>query len=202
MSKSVYFKVHGEWLTDFIRDLYYSGNESYETCKEKLIGVLNTGSYKMTEDEKEELASSIIFGEKKLTGINEMSLVDDKDFDVYNYATRFKRPEFKGIKKGIRGILTKSGLFVPCEFMGHASTIEYIGEEKCIGAVQFWMSLSGCGISKDKFDDKFTKQQINFFYSNIEYMHPEQVKDWARAVKLERFYEKYNKEKIKATGGN
>lgn len=189
MSENVCFKVDGEWLTDFIRNLYYSDDKSYEECKDKLI--LSLCLNELTESEKDELAEAIIYGDKKFIGINSFDLVDDTDFDVYNYS-RFSRPKFQVNCRGIRGILTKEGIFVPCEYQGHNSTIENIGFEKCKGALQFWMGLMGAGVSKDEQKDNITKQQQKFFYENIHYMHPEQTRDWKNLVKFEKFRKRHN----------
>ncbi|WP_315069638.1 hypothetical protein [uncultured Clostridium sp.] len=188
MSENVYFKVDGKWLTNFIRTLYYSDDKSYEECKDKLI--LSLCLNELTESEKDELAEAIIFGDKKFIGVNSFDLVDDTDFDVYNYS-RFSRPEFHENCRGIRGILTREGIFVQCPYEGHASTIKKIGIDKCKGALQFWMGLMGAGVSKDEQRDNITKQQQKFFYENIHYMHPEQTRDWRNLVKHERIREKY-----------
>ncbi|NRT32421.1 hypothetical protein BJV38_004994 [Clostridium beijerinckii] len=188
MSENVFFKIDGEWFTDFIRTLYYADDKSYEECKEKLL--LSLCLEDISNDDKEELAQAIIFGDKKFIGVNSLELVDDTDFDVYNYS-RFSRPKFNENCRGIRGILTKEGIFVPCEFQGHASTIDKIGIDKCKGALQFWMGLMGAGVSKDEQRDNITKQQQKFFYKNIHYMHPEQTRDWGKLVKHEKIREKY-----------
>lgn len=156
MSERLCFKIDGEWLTDFIRNLYYMEDESYEECKGKLLRSLCLNG--LEEDEKEQLAQDIIFGNKKFIGVNDLELVEDSDFDVYNYS-RFSRPNFNKDEEGIRGILTKEGIFVQCEYQQHNSTIEAIGHEKCKGSLAFWMGLIGAGVSKDNYNDKISIQQ-------------------------------------------
>ena len=63
MCEKLNFKIDGQWFTDFIRRLYYSENNSYKECKEKLLKSLCLDY--ISEDDKEKLAQSIIFGDKK-----------------------------------------------------------------------------------------------------------------------------------------
>ncbi|MFR2890668.1 MAG: hypothetical protein ACLTDM_20985 [Clostridium butyricum] len=191
MSKQLCFKVDGEWLTDFIRNSYYQKDESYEECKSKLLRSLCLSGLK--EDEKEQLAQDIIFGNKKFIGVNNLELVDDTDFDVYKYS-RFSRPNFNESEKGIRGILTREGMFVQCEHQQHNSAIEAIGHEKCKGSLAFWMGLIGAGVSKDNHNDKISIQQKKWFEKNKEYMHKEQIKSWNRLVEIEILQEKYKED--------
>jgi len=187
--EKVTFKMHGDWFTDYIRTLYYGDDLNFNKCRDSLIQSLCLNN--ISEEEKEELAKLILFGEKRFVGINNFDLIDDVDFDVYKYS-RFSRPTFHLNCRGIRGILTREGIFVQCPYEGHASTIEKIGIDKCEGAIQFWMGLMGAGASKDKWEDNITKQQHKFFYQNIHYMHPEQIKNWKNLVKHEILIRKYN----------
>jgi hypothetical protein len=189
MSENVFFKIDGEWFTDFIRTLYYADDKSYEDCKEKLL--LSLCLEDISNDDKEELAQAIIFGDKKFVGVNSLDLVDDNDFDVYNYS-RFSRPKFNVNGRGIRGILTKEGIFVPCEFQGHASTIEEIGIAKCKGALQFWNGLMSSGVAKDEQRTEVTKYQKKFFEENKQYMNEEQLKSWKLLIENETLRKEYN----------
>ncbi|CUU46157.1 hypothetical protein [Clostridium beijerinckii] len=189
MSENVFLKIDGEWFTDFIRTLYYADDKSYEECKEKLL--LSLCLEDISNDDKEELAQAIIFGDKKFIGVNSLELVDDTDFDVYNYS-RFSRPKFNENCRGIRGILMKEGIFVPCEFQGHASAIDEIGIDKCKGALQFWMGLMGAGVSKDEQKIEITKYQKKFFEENRRYMGEEQIRDWELLIDNEILRKEYN----------
>ncbi|NFM11394.1 hypothetical protein FDC26_14205 [Clostridium botulinum] len=189
MSESLCFKVDGEWFTDFIRKLYYAEDKSYEECKEKLLVSLCLGH--ISEDDKEELAQAIIFGDKKFIGVNDLDLVDDVEFDVYKYS-RIPRPTRFIEGKGITGILTKDGVFAECEYGEHNSTINFMdnGHQNLSGAVIFSIgSETGVGINCDsyvKMDttwSKLSKYQIRWYEKNKKYLNERQVHTFERYMK-------------------
>lgn len=185
MSERVYFKVDGEWLTDFIRNLYYAENKPYDECKQKLCKSLCLGD--LSEEDKEELAQAIMFGEKKLVGINSLDLVDDIDFDVYNYS-RIWRPKNLEENKGVIGILTKDGIFAECNYGGHYSTIDFIdrGNQECAGAFVFSTGNENNNESSYvKSDEGFppNKHQIKWFNGNKKYLNENQRHHFEKYIK-------------------
>ncbi|MBB6716247.1 hypothetical protein [Clostridium gasigenes] len=188
MSKNVCFKIDGEWFTDFIRNLYYAEDKSYEKCKEKLLKSLCLQD--IDEDEKEELAQEIIFGEKKLIGVNELDLVEDIDFDVYKYS-RITRPMHFIEGKGITGILTKDGIFAECEYGEHNNTVNFIdnGHQNLSGAVVFSIgSKTGVGANCDSYVhidttwSKLSKYQIRWYKENKKYLTERQIRQFERWI--------------------
>lgn len=169
----VYFKVDGEWLTDFIRILYYKEDKSYEECKEKLINSLCLND--MKEEEKTELFESILYGKKRFVGENSFDLVDDENFDVYMYS-KFRRPVFEN---KVIGFLLRDGVFVQCEYEEHSSTLRKIGEEKAKGAIVFSYSLlmGDAYASKDVNKYLITEQQKKWIENNKEYLSKRQIED-------------------------
>ncbi|SHI90868.1 hypothetical protein SAMN05444401_1752 [Clostridium amylolyticum] len=185
MSESVYFKVDGQWFTDFIRNLYYAENKTYEECKQKLCKSLCLAD--LSEEEKEELSETIIFGEKKLVGINDFYLVDDVDFDVYNYS-RFSRPKNFIEGEGIIGILTKDGIFVECQYGGHFSTINWIdnGNQECAGAFVFSRGNENSNESSYVESDNIfppNKHQIKWYLNNKKYLNDRQRHHFEKYIK-------------------
>lgn len=136
MGEKIQFKVDGEWFTSFIRNLYYSEDRGYEDCKDRLIKSLSL--QELSEEEKDDLAKSIIFGDKKLIGVNNFELIDDIDFDVYEYS-RVSRPTNFIENKGVTGILTGDVVFAECRYGGHNHTINFIddGHQNLSGAIIF-----------------------------------------------------------------
>lgn len=182
-TQQVHFTISGEWLTDFIREQYYgSADWSYEQCKDTLLRTLSLDA---PDEEKEHLASAIIHGDKKFIGDNELSLVDDPDFDVYKYS-KFIRPVFIPDQRGVRGILTVDGLFVKCEYQAHADTIEQIGPEKSKGSLAFWQGLIGSGVSKDDYSRHLSIHQIRWANKHLDCMSPHQQREWKRMELLDK----------------
>ncbi|MFC4782196.1 hypothetical protein ACFO6R_13175, partial [Eubacterium multiforme] len=125
------FKIDGEWFTDFIRKLFYAEDYSFDECKYKLITSFNL--HFLTEEKKNDFAEAIIYGEKKLKGCNEFELVDDPDFDLYEYS-RISRPKNFETGKGVIGILTTDGVFGECKYGGHANMLNFI--DNCHGNIK------------------------------------------------------------------
>lgn len=185
MFERVYFKVDGEWLTDFIRNLYYAEDRAYEECKQKLCKSLCLGN--LAEEEKEELTQAIMFGEKKLVGVNSFDLVDDIDFDVYNYS-RIRRPKHFEEGKGVIGILTKDGIFAECKYGEHFSTIDFIdmGNNECAGAITFSMGNEETNeTSYVMIDENIipNKHQIKWFNENKKYLNENQKHHFEKYMK-------------------
>jgi hypothetical protein len=192
MSKKVTFKVDGEWFTDFIRNLYYAEDKSYEECKDKLIKTLNLDN--ISEDDKEELAQAVIFGEKKFIGLNDFELVNDTDFDVYEYS-RFSRPKFSEYieYRYAVGFLLKDGVFVQCRYKGHSDKLDLIREEKAEGSLIFQTDsmYDNYYVVKDDFDKcRITKHQKKWINDNKEYLTENQLRDIRRLIKIEESKEK------------
>lgn len=168
----VTFKIDGEWLTDYIRKFFYAEDFSFEECKCKLIDSLSLRSF--TEEQKNKFAEDIIYGEKKLIGCNSFELVDDPDFDLYNYS-RISRPKNFKENGGVIGILTTDGVFGECGYGGHSSMLEFIdnGHGNCNGSIVFQHKYSyDYAVIDDGY--KPTKQQIKWFDKNKEYLSVEQ----------------------------
>lgn len=174
--KQICFKVDGEWFTDFIRNLYYNENNSLEECKNKLIKCLNLDSI-LEEEEKNELIEAILFGSKKFIGTNSFELIDDKEFNIYDYC-HFSKPDFSKAKYAV-GILTRDGIFVQCKYQQHEATIRCIGLKKARGALVFHRDIFGNEfyVSKDNNKIKTTKYQRKWIKNNLEHLTPEQIHD-------------------------
>ena len=176
MSEKVAFKIKGEWLTNFIRSLYYSEDKCYDECKEKLLKSLCV--QELGEDEREELSQGIIFGDKKLVGTNSLELIDDLDFDAYDYS-RISRPKKFAVNRGITGILMRDGIFAECNYGQHDKTIDFLNSKynKCSGAVIF-STIGETGIGEngssyaymDTEDTILSKQQVKWFMKNEVYL--------------------------------
>jgi hypothetical protein len=192
--KKLHFSIDGEWFTDFIRTLYYADDKSYDYCKDKLLDSLCLKELNMTDIEKDELAKSVIFGDKKLVGINNLTLIDDVNFNIYDYS-RFQEPVFNKDKKGIVGILTQEGLFVQCHFRQHADTIDRIGQEKANGSLAFWTDIfaDGFNVSKDWERKHTTKYQRVWIEKNKEHLSEDQLKDIRRIYKVEDHHDSLKK---------
>lgn len=192
MCEKLNFKIDGQWFTDFIRRLYYSENKSYKECKEKLLKSLCLDY--ISEDDKEELAQSIIFGDKKFIGINDLDLVDDVDFDVYKYS-RIPRPTFIE-NKGITGILLSDGIFAQCKYGEHDDTINFVdnGHGNLSGAIIFSVGCEfGIGINSDSYVEmdticgKLSKYQVKWYKKHKKYLNKKQI------CEFERYLDKNNK---------
>ena len=180
MGEKIHFKVDGEWLTSFIRRLYYSEDRGYTDCKERLIKSLSLQD--LLEEEKDELAKSIIFGDKKLIGVNNFELIDDINFDVYEYS-RVSRPSNFIENNGVTGILTGDGVFAECQYGGHNYTINFIddGHQNLSGAIIFSIGCkTGVGQNADSYVhmdttwSKPTKYQKRWYENNKIYLNETQ----------------------------
>lgn len=190
--EKVYFKIDGEWITNFIRTLYFRENKPYEECSRNLAKIL--GIQNSSKDEIESVVQPIIFGDKKLVGINTVEIEDDNDFNVYDYA-KFKEPKYSNedIGKGLRGILTREGLFISCGYMEHNYTIRKIGEERAKGSIAIWKSSSSNGVSLDKLNDRITPYQEKWYKKNSIYLNDKQRKNWEAIKERELISLKYEK---------
>lgn len=189
MSENLCFKVDGEWFTDFIRNLYYAEDKSYDECKGKLLKSLCLDD--ISEDDKEELSQMIIFGDKKFIGVNDLDLVDDIDFDLYKYS-RVPRPTNFVKNKGVTGILLTNGVFAECEYGGHNSIINFVdnGHQNLSGAVVFSIGCAtGVGENCDsyvKMDTtwaKLSKYQIRWYIEHKKYLNERQIHTFERYLK-------------------
>lgn len=170
-NKYVTFKIDGEFLTHFFRKLYYADDLPYDEVKDKFKDSLN-----LQGNELNEVFYNLIYGKRKLVGINEFDFVEDIDFDVYNYS-RFSKPTFEE-GKGIRGILTQDGIFVSCEYGGHFGAIDWIGE-KSFGGIIFYLhdyDSDICGVASDCDTIPLTKMQTEWLKDNKRYMNDKQIK--------------------------
>lgn len=191
MQNRVNFNVDGEWLTDFIRSFYYAEDKTYDECKDKLCRSLCLNEF--TEIEKDSLAKSVIFGEKKFIGLNSLDLVDDLDFDVYDYS-RVPRPTNLKVGKGVTGILTTDGVFAECDYGGHYSLINFIatGEnQKLADALIFSAGIPGdAETAYVQMDEPYriSKYQIRWYEKNIKYLNVRQKKHMERYLKKAAVY--------------
>lgn len=177
----VTFKVDGEFLTDFFRKLYYADDLSYDEVKERFKDSLN-----LQGNELDEVFQNLIYGKRKLVGINEFDFVEDNDFDVYDYS-RFLRPTFKEAE-GIRGILTQDGIFVQCNYGGHFSTLDWIGD-KAFGGVVFYLhqcDSSISGVSADYDITPLSRMQLEWIEKHKKYLTPYQIDHLETILHLNR----------------
>ncbi len=195
MSEKIHFKVDGEWLTSFIRKLYYAEDMGYKDCKERLINSLCL--QEVSEEEKEELVQAIIFGDKKLVGVNSFELVEDIDFDVYDYS-RVSRPTNFIENKGVTGILTSAGVFAECRYGGHNDILNFVddGHQNISGAITFSTGRpTGIGINDNSYvymDTTCynpTKYQIRWYENNKVYLNETQRHLFERYMrKRDKYY--------------
>lgn len=162
------FKIDGEWFTDFIRKLFYAEDYSFEECRYKLTTSFNL--HFLTEEQKNDFAAAIIYGEKKLIGCNECELIDDPNFDLYKYS-RISRPKKFVENGGVIGILTTDGVFGECDYGGHASMLRFI--DNCHGNINGAIAFAHTDSYDYAFIDdgyKPTRQQIKWFDKNKKYL--------------------------------
>ena len=77
VTETLCFKIDGEWITEFVRNLFWIEDKPYPECEEILIECLGTDQITLTE--KKVIAQEIIEGRKKLVGVNEFTLEDDNE---------------------------------------------------------------------------------------------------------------------------
>lgn len=183
LKKEVHFSIDGEWFTNRFRDMYYYENLTTEELKTKFIKCL--GPNTLSDEEKNELFESIIYGEKKFIGCNEFELVEDKEFDIQSYS-KFLEPKFIDDERGVRGILTKAGMFVQCGYGEHQSIIAEIGKDRCKGCLVFFLGLASSGIYKDNTKEKLTKKQLEWCEAHKIYFNEEQKSDWITISEIEK----------------
>lgn len=178
-------KIDGEWFTDFIRNLFYAEDYSFDECKYKIINSLCLHN-SITKEQEIELAESIIYGEKKFVGFNNFKLIDDLDFDLYNYS-RISRPKNFEIGKGVIGILTTDGVFGECKFGGHSDMLGFI--DNCHGNINGAIAFQYTDIYDYAFIDdgyKATKHQIKWFEKNKKYLSIEQKRDFEVMIRRDK----------------
>lgn len=191
MKKSLYFKVDGEWFTNFIRTMYYDDNISYNETKYKLIKSLCLNELSL--EEQNEICKSIIYGKKKFVGSNSFDLVDDLEFDLYA-ARKFNKPNFEKNSNGLIGILTQEGLFVQCKYGQHSQTLSKIGERLSKGSLIFAadMSFKIFYCMKDEEKVYLSIEQKDWIKEHKEYFSKNQIKDVETIVELEEFQDEDN----------
>lgn len=168
----VTLKVDGEFLTDFFRKLYYADDLPYDEVKQRFKTALV-----LQGNDLDDVFYNLIYGKRKLVGINEFDFVEDNDFDVYDYS-RFSKPTFKE-GQGVRGILTQDGIFVQCEYGGHYGILDWIGE-KAFGGIVFnlhWQDVSMSGVSADYNTALLTEMQLEWIKKHKKYLVPKQIED-------------------------
>ena len=89
--ETLHFKVSGEFLTNFVRDLYMEGRKLNDVIE--ILQVCTAGDMTM------EIAQGIILGKYKLVGENEFTLEpDDKDIKPYSKQIQEKDKQINGNK--------------------------------------------------------------------------------------------------------
>lgn len=69
------FKVSGEWITKYARELFWECHKSYQDVEELLLNCLVTDELNL--EERKDIAQDIIEGKCKLVGINTFTVEDD-----------------------------------------------------------------------------------------------------------------------------
>lgn len=77
MKEIVGFKIDGEWLTNFVRTLFWDEDKPYDVCENLLLQSLINPDISI--DQTKDIIREIIEGRKKLVGINNFELVDDNE---------------------------------------------------------------------------------------------------------------------------
>lgn len=90
--KTLHFRISGEFLTNFVRDLYMEGRKLND-----VIEILQTCM--TSNDMTMEIAQGIILGKYKLVGENEFTLEPD-DKDIKPYSKQIKEKDIKEIEAG------------------------------------------------------------------------------------------------------
>lgn len=75
ITEQLYFRVDGEWITEFARDWFWKEDRPYPQCEELLLSCLGTDQISL--DEKKKIVQDILEGRKKLVGENTFTLEDD-----------------------------------------------------------------------------------------------------------------------------
>lgn len=89
--ETLHFKVSGEFLTNFVRDLYIEGRKLNDVIE--ILQVCTAGDMTM------EIAQGIILGKYKLVGENEFTLEPD-DKDIKPYSKQIQEKDIKEIEAG------------------------------------------------------------------------------------------------------
>lgn len=69
------FKLSGEWITNYVRELFWNCHRPYEDVEEILLNCLINDAVSL--EDRRNIAQDIIEGKSKLVGVNEFSIVDD-----------------------------------------------------------------------------------------------------------------------------
>ena len=69
------FKLSGEWITDYVRELFWVCHRPYENAEEILLSCLVNDEVSI--EERKDIAQDIIEGKSKLVGVNEFYVVED-----------------------------------------------------------------------------------------------------------------------------
>lgn len=128
--------------------------------------------------EKDELSKAIIYGKKKFTGINDLKLVDDGEFDIYR-EYGISKPKYMRKGTGLTGILTVDGVFIECEYGGHDRALSRLPEGKSNGAMVFSTGSplderKISYIAKDKESMPISERQMEWINKNVEYLDDSQ----------------------------
>ena len=75
-TKKLQWSIDGEWLTDFVRNMFWNEDKPYEDVAKILSECIQTDDTVV----KDRIVQDIIEGRKKFVGVNEFELVDDNEF--------------------------------------------------------------------------------------------------------------------------
>jgi len=132
VSGTLKWQIHGEYITNFFRTLYYQGQE---------LDVVVNKLTRSIIDLPEDTARQIILGSKKFTGINELVLEDD-DKTIINIEVKTKEDikkekldklitKMNFYEKSDGWIDTEGNLFA-CGYMEHMPLINHLINEKLV----------------------------------------------------------------------
>lgn len=159
MKEKHFFKVHGEYLTNFLRDLALEPNLS------KAIKTIEESFYQLDNKILHEVLGQILRGEKKFIGINDLDLVEDnnenlfpkifenicylndiderkKELNLYcsyiktSYVEKseilLKDTKIEKMSSVEYAWITQGGKLIPVEFQGHRHKVDKIREEELV----------------------------------------------------------------------
>lgn len=90
--KTLHFTVTGEFITNFVRDLYMEGR--------KLNDVIEILQLSLCGDMTMEIAQGIVLGKYKLSGENNNVYLEPDDKKIIPYSKQIREKDIKGIEAG------------------------------------------------------------------------------------------------------
>lgn len=91
MTENIYFKVEGEWLTQFFRNYYWNGEHTYEEAVEYIIKFFVLPDEQSKKYIRTEIAPYILNGTKKLVGDENYTLEEDDAEKEYHSSIAYRK---------------------------------------------------------------------------------------------------------------